>query len=105
MGLLRATVAALRDEGRETEADEMAERYAALRFDDPAFARARIELAIARRDEASAARWIERLVATNPDSAGALETRRAGVVAARASGRARSPRTARRSTSRPTTPT
>ena len=74
VGLLRATVAALRDEGRETEADEMAERYAALRFDDPAFARARIELAIARRDEGSAARWIDRLVATNPDSAGALET-------------------------------
>ncbi len=74
VGLLRATVAALRDEGREAEADEMAERYAALRFDDPAFARARIELAIARRDEASASRWIDRLLATNPDSAGALQT-------------------------------
>jgi cellulose synthase operon protein C len=74
VALLRATVAALRDEGRETEADEMGERYAALRFDDPAFARARVELAIARRDEASASRWIDRLVATNPDSAGALQT-------------------------------
>jgi cellulose synthase operon protein C len=74
VGLLRATVAALRDEGRETEADEMAERYAALRFDDPAFARARIDLAIARRDEAATSRWIDRLVATNPDSAGALQT-------------------------------
>ncbi len=73
VSLLRATVAALRDEGRETEADEVAERYAALRFDDPAFARARIDLAVARRDEASAARWIDRLVATNPDSSGALE--------------------------------
>jgi tetratricopeptide (TPR) repeat protein len=73
VGLLRATVAALRDEGRETEADETAERYAALRFDDPAFARARIDLAIARRDEAATARWIDRLVATNPDSAGALQ--------------------------------
>jgi tetratricopeptide (TPR) repeat protein len=74
VGLLRATVAALRDEGRETEADEVAERYAALRFDDPAFARARIDVAIARRDEGSTARWIDRLVATNPDSAGALQT-------------------------------
>jgi tetratricopeptide (TPR) repeat protein len=74
VGLLRATVAALRDEGRETEADETAERYAALRFDDPAFARARIDLAIARRDEAATSRWIDRLVATNPDSAGALQT-------------------------------
>ena len=74
VALLRATVAALRDEGRETEADELAERYAALRFDDPAFARARVELAVARRDEATAARWIERLVATNPDSSGAAQT-------------------------------
>jgi tetratricopeptide (TPR) repeat protein len=74
VGLLRATVAALRDEGRETEAEEMASRYAALRFDDPAFARARIELAVARRDEVAAARWSDRLIATNPDSAGALQT-------------------------------
>ena len=73
VGLLRATVAALRDEGRETEAEEMAGQYAALRFDDPAFARARIELAVARRDEAGAARWTDRLIATNPDSAGALQ--------------------------------
>ena len=74
VALLRAMVAALRDEGRETEADELAERYSALRFDDPAFARARVELAVARRDEATAARWIERLVATNPDSSGAAQT-------------------------------
>lgn len=73
VAFLRATVAALRDEGRETEADEVAERYVAVRFDDPAFVRARIELAIARRDSATAARWIERLLATNPDSAGALQ--------------------------------
>jgi tetratricopeptide (TPR) repeat protein len=74
VALLRATVAALRDMGRETEADDLADRYAALRFDDPAFARSRIELAVARRDPATAARWVDRLVATNPDSAGALQT-------------------------------
>jgi transglutaminase-like putative cysteine protease/Tfp pilus assembly protein PilF len=74
VALLRATVAALRDQGRETEAGELAERYAALRFDDPAFARAHIDLAVARRDTATAARWIDRLVQTNPDSAGALQT-------------------------------
>jgi tetratricopeptide (TPR) repeat protein len=74
VALLRATVAALRDMGRETEADDLADRYAAVRFDDPAFAKSRVELAVARRDEATAARWIERLVATNPDSAGALQT-------------------------------
>ncbi len=74
VALLRASVAALRDEGRETEADERAERYAALRFDDPAFARARIDLAVARRDAATATRWVDRLVATNPDSSIALQT-------------------------------
>ena len=74
VGLLRAAVAALRDEGRDAEAGEMAERYAALRFDDPAFARARIDTAVARRDVASAGRWIDRLIATNPDGAGALQT-------------------------------
>ncbi len=74
MALLRAAVASLRDQGREREADEMAERYAALRFDDPAFVRARIEIAVARRDTEKAARWIERLLATNPDSSAALQT-------------------------------
>jgi tetratricopeptide (TPR) repeat protein len=74
VGLLRAEVAALRDQGRDAEADAMADRYAALRFDDPAFARARIDLAIARRDTPTAARWIDRLTAANPDSIGALQT-------------------------------
>jgi tetratricopeptide (TPR) repeat protein len=74
VGLLRATVAALRDEGRDSEAEATAARYAALRFDDPAYARARIELAVARRDAADAGRWIDRLEATNPDSAGALQS-------------------------------
>jgi transglutaminase-like putative cysteine protease/Flp pilus assembly protein TadD len=72
VALLRAGAASLRDQGREAEADELAERYSQVRFDDPAFARARIELAVARRDAASATRWIDRLVATDPDSAGAL---------------------------------
>ncbi len=73
VALLRAAVTALREQGRETEADEAADRYSALRFDDPAFARARVELAVARRDAASAARWLDRLVATNPDSVNALQ--------------------------------
>ncbi len=37
-----------------------------LRFDDPAFARARIDLAVARRDAATAARWIDRLARDEP---------------------------------------
>jgi tetratricopeptide (TPR) repeat protein/transglutaminase-like putative cysteine protease len=72
VALLRAAAASLRDQGRETEADELAERYTQLRFDDPSFVRAHIDLAVARRDTASAARWIDRLVATDPDGAGAL---------------------------------
>jgi len=73
VAFLRARVAALRDLGRELEADDLADRYATLRFDDPAFVRSRIELAVARRDQPTAARWIDRLVATNPDSSGALQ--------------------------------
>ncbi len=74
VALLRATVAALRDQGRETEADELAERYFAVRFDDPAFVREQIELAVARREVATASRWIERLSQANPDSSGALQS-------------------------------
>jgi tetratricopeptide (TPR) repeat protein len=73
VALLRATVAALRDAGRETESDEMAERYASVRFDDPAFARAHVDLAVARRDAAGAAHWLDRLLATTPDSSGTLQ--------------------------------
>jgi cellulose synthase operon protein C len=72
VALLRAAVASLRDQGRETESDELAERYAQVRFDDPAFARARVELAVARRDTTAAARWIDRLTSSDPDSAGVL---------------------------------
>ncbi len=74
VGLLRAAVAALREAGREAEGDEMAERYASLRFDDPSFIRGRIDLAVARRDTTGAAHWIERLMSANPDSAAALQT-------------------------------
>jgi tetratricopeptide (TPR) repeat protein len=74
VALLRASVAALRDQGREVEADERAERYFAVRFDDPAFAREQVEVAVARRDAPTAARWLDRILQTNPDSAGALQT-------------------------------
>jgi len=72
VALLRAMVAALRGEDRVAEADELAERYAEVRFDDPAFLRGRIELSLARRDAAGTARWLDRLLGTNPDSASAL---------------------------------
>jgi cellulose synthase operon protein C len=72
VALLRATAAALRDLDRTTEAEELTSRYAQLRFDDTSVVGDRIELALARRDSQAAARWIERLVETNPDSGKAL---------------------------------
>ena len=74
VALLRAMVAALREQDRTTEADEVEERYAHLRFDDVGFLSAQVELALARRDKATATRWIDRLLATNPDSAASLAT-------------------------------
>ena len=74
VALLRAATASLRDEGREAESDEMAERYVAERYDDPAFARARVDLAAARGNAASASHWLNRLVEINPDSVAALVT-------------------------------
>jgi len=72
VALLRATASALRDLDRTTEAEELTARYAQLRFDDTSVVGDHIELALAKRDAAGAARWVERLVDTNPDSARAL---------------------------------
>jgi tetratricopeptide (TPR) repeat protein len=74
VALLRVYAAALRDVGRTTEADEAAARYAALRFDDTNYLSERIDLAVMRRDQKAAARWIDRLLASDPDSAWALAT-------------------------------
>ena len=72
VALVRGMVGALREENRTTEAEEMADRYSALRFDDPSIPRERIVLAVAKRDPAVASRWVDRLLATNPDSSAAL---------------------------------
>jgi predicted Zn-dependent protease/transglutaminase-like putative cysteine protease len=72
VALVRSLAAALREQDRTTEADEVEERYVALRFDDPIYTRERIDLAAARRDAPATSRWVERLIATNPDSAAAL---------------------------------
>ena len=72
IALLREYAGHLRHQGREREAAEVEERYAALRFDDATYLMDRIDLAVARRDEAAAARWIERLLETTPDSAWAI---------------------------------
>jgi cellulose synthase operon protein C len=72
VALLRAMAAMLLEEDRTTEATEMEDRYQALRFDDPQLTKEHIDLAIARRDRERAARWVDRLLATTPDSASAL---------------------------------
>lgn len=68
VALLRALASALRQQGRTTEASEIEERYAQLRFDDPAYLRDRIEVAVAKRDVPTATRWIDRLLAVSPDN-------------------------------------
>lgn len=72
VALLRAMAAALRAGNRTTEADEVDERWAQLRFDDPSFLRGRVDFALAHRDKDSAFRWIDRLLAVSPGSASSL---------------------------------
>ena len=72
IALLRVYAAALRQLDRSSEAAEAEERYASLRFDDATYLADRIDLALARRDAPAAERWIDRLLASEPDSAFAL---------------------------------
>ncbi|MBN1609392.1 MAG: DUF3857 domain-containing protein [Polyangiaceae bacterium] len=70
--LLSIYASQLRALGRAAEAAEVENRYAALRFDDREFLRRRIELAVARREDVDAERWIARLLEADPDSLWAL---------------------------------
>lgn len=81
VALLRANVAALRELDRTAEMEEVAERYATLRYDDTQMISDKIDLALARRDHVLANRWIERLVETNPDSVRSLATAAKAYVA------------------------
>ena len=72
VALLRATASALEDLNRTSEAEVVEDRYAALRFDDPQIAQRKLDVALARRDGASAGHWVDRLVAANPDSSGTM---------------------------------
>ena len=69
VALLRLYATQLRALGRDTEASEVEARYAALRFDDSGFLSQGVELAVARRDAAGAALWLERFLRSEPDSA------------------------------------
>ncbi|HEY1959784.1 MAG TPA: DUF3857 domain-containing protein [Polyangiaceae bacterium] len=68
IALVRAMVDLLRQEDRTTEADDMEARYSAFRFDDPESLKAKIDLAIAQRDEQAARHWLDRYIATDPDA-------------------------------------
>lgn len=73
VSLLRAYAQQLRSVDRTTEAEEVEDRYAQYRFDDVSFIRGRIEIAVARRDKTAAFRWIDRLVAVDPESQRTVE--------------------------------
>ncbi len=69
LALLRAYAAQLHALGRDTEASEVEGRYAAFRFDDTGFLSQQVELAVARRDEPGAERWLDRFLRVEPESA------------------------------------
>ncbi|MDC0748502.1 DUF3857 domain-containing protein [Polyangium mundeleinium] len=69
VSLLSALAAQLRSLGRDTEAEEVEARYAALRFDDAEFLSQKVELAVARRDAAGAERWLNRFLGVDAGSA------------------------------------
>ena len=68
VSLLRMFALQLGSLGRQTEAEEIQNRYASYRFDDPTFLLSRIEGAVSRRDKPLATHWIARLLAVSPDS-------------------------------------
>ena len=72
VGVLNMLATQRRSLGYETEAREAEARYFALRFDDRTYLGAQIDLAVARRDRASAERWVARLLSADPDSQWAL---------------------------------
>ena len=69
VALLRALSGQLRALGRDTEAAEVEQRYAALRFDDGGYLKERLDVAVARRDDVGARRWAARLLEVEPASA------------------------------------
>jgi tetratricopeptide (TPR) repeat protein len=71
VALLRVYAGQLRALGRDTEAAEVEARYSGLRFDDSTFLSGQVELAVARRDQAGAERWLDRFLASEPDSTAA----------------------------------
>lgn len=69
VSLLSALASQLRTLGRDTEAEEIEARYSALRFDDADFLSQKVDLAVARRDEKGAERWLGRFLGVEAGSA------------------------------------
>lgn len=74
VSLLNLYASQLRQLGRTTEAEEVEARYFALRFDDATFIGQMLDLAVARREQAAAEHWAERLLAAHPGDLWALAT-------------------------------
>jgi tetratricopeptide (TPR) repeat protein/transglutaminase-like putative cysteine protease len=74
VSLLNMLASQLRALGRTAEAQEVESRYSALRFDDQTFLGEQIDLSLARRDRAATERWVDRLLALDPDNQWALGT-------------------------------
>ncbi|MEZ4222083.1 MAG: DUF3857 domain-containing protein [Polyangiaceae bacterium] len=72
VGILNMLATQERSLGHETEAAEAEARYFALRFDDRSYLGSQVDLAVARRDRATAERWVSRLLDADPDSQWAL---------------------------------
>jgi tetratricopeptide (TPR) repeat protein len=65
--LLNMYSSELRALGRATEAAEVESRYAAYRFDDRTLISRDVDLGVARQNKAATERWVERLLAIEPD--------------------------------------
>jgi tetratricopeptide (TPR) repeat protein/transglutaminase-like putative cysteine protease len=72
--LLNMYASQLRALGRDTDAADVEARYSAFRFDDRTLLARMIDLGVARRQKAAAERWIDRLLAVQPDEQWALGT-------------------------------
>ncbi len=68
VAVLRALSGQYRAVGRTTDAETVERRYAGLRADDVGYLRTQAEIAVAARDTARATRWLERMLALDPDS-------------------------------------
>ncbi len=72
--LLNMYASQLRALGHDTDAAAVESRYAAYRFDDRTLLGRLIDLGLARRDREATERWVDRLLAVEPDNQWALGT-------------------------------